>query len=42
MKSVDYWQNIDGTWTGRIFEQTYTGTYAQVMSWLLKNYPGEL
>lgn len=37
MKAVDYWRNADGTWTGRIFGQTYTGTYDQVIGWLRAN-----
>ncbi len=37
MKAVDYWQNADGSWTGRIYSSTYSGTYAEVMNWLRAN-----
>lgn len=37
VKAVDYWQNADGTWTGRIFSQTYNGTREQVSAWLRAN-----
>jgi hypothetical protein len=42
MKIVDWWQNPDGSWTGRIYSQTFTGSYEEVMSWLRANCQGEL
>lgn len=37
MKSVDLYQNSDGTWTARIFSQTFQGTYEQCAAWLRMN-----
>ncbi len=37
MKSVDLWQNADGTWTARIYSTTFTGTYAGCVDWLRGN-----
>ena len=37
MSSVDLYQNSDGTWTARIFNQTYSGTYEQCVNWLRWN-----
>lgn len=37
MKSVDLYQNRDGTWTARIFAQTFTGTREQCGGWLRMN-----
>lgn len=37
MKSVDLWQNSDGTWTARIFDTTYTGSREQCIDWLRAN-----
>jgi hypothetical protein len=42
MKSVDWWRNADGTWTGRVYSLTFTGTYLEVMAWLRSQCPGEL
>lgn len=37
MKSVDLYRNSDGTWTARIFEQTFRGTREQCVAWLRMN-----
>ena len=37
MKAVDLWQNANGTWTARIYAQTYSGTYDQCVAWLRNN-----
>jgi hypothetical protein len=37
MKAVDLWKNPDGTWTARIFSQTFSGTYEQCVDWLRGN-----
>lgn len=37
MKAVDLYRNPDGTWTARIFSQTFTGTYEECMGWLRAN-----
>jgi hypothetical protein len=37
MKAVDLWQNPDGTWTARIFSQTFTGTREECDRWLRCN-----
>lgn len=37
MKAVDLQNNHNGTWTARIFAQTFTGTYDECVSWLRMN-----
>jgi hypothetical protein len=37
MKAVDMWRNADGTYTARIFSQTFTGTYEECWAWLRNN-----
>lgn len=37
MKVIDYWQNADGTWTARLWSQTFTGTYEQCIAWIRSN-----
>jgi len=38
MKSVDLYQNGDGTWTARIFSQTFTAkTRQECVTWLQNN-----
>lgn len=37
MKSVDLWRNPDGTWTARIFAQTFSGTREECVAWLRTN-----
>jgi hypothetical protein len=34
MKAVDVWLNSDGSWTARIFSQTFTGTHEECVAWL--------
>lgn len=34
MKAVELIDNSNGTWTARIFRQTFTGTYAECTAWL--------
>jgi hypothetical protein len=35
MKSVDLWQNQDGTWTARIFDHTFTAkTREECVRWI--------
>lgn len=34
MKAVSLDQNPDGTWTARIFSQTFTGSYQECRNWL--------
>lgn len=36
-KPVEIYQNSDGTWTARIYSQTFTGTREQCVNWLLNN-----
>lgn len=33
-KAADLWRNSDGSWTARIFEQTFSGTYEACTAWL--------
>lgn len=37
MKSVDIWENADGTWTARIFSTTFSGSKSECESWLRNN-----
>jgi hypothetical protein len=37
MKAVDLWRNADGSWTARIFDQTFTGTEQECRNWLRYN-----
>ena len=37
MKAVDLWNNNDGTWTARIFSQTFPGTEEECKRWLKMN-----
>ena len=37
MKAVELSQNPDGSWTARIFSQTFTGTREQCVAWLRAN-----
>jgi hypothetical protein len=37
MRAVDLYRNADGTWTARIFSQTYTGTREACVAWLCAN-----
>jgi hypothetical protein len=36
-RSVDLVRNDDGTWTARIYSQTFRGTYEQCVQWLWWN-----
>lgn len=40
MKVVDRWQNLDGSWTGRLWSQEFIGSLEQVLAWIRSN--GEL
>lgn len=37
MKSVDLTLNSDGSYTARIYDTTYTGTYEACVQWLRNN-----
>lgn len=37
MKAVDLYRNNDGTWTARIFDQTFRGSYDECVAWLRMN-----
>lgn len=37
MKPVDLNQNSDGSWTARIYEQTFTGTREECVLWIRWN-----
>jgi hypothetical protein len=37
MRAVRLERNSDGTWTAWIYSTSFTGTYAECVSWLLGN-----
>ena len=37
MRAVDLSPNPDGSWSARIFELTFTGTYEACLAWLRSN-----
>jgi hypothetical protein len=37
MRPVEITDNRDGTWTARIYNQSFTGTYEQCANWLRWN-----